>query len=192
MPAEVRLELAAAALLLPIMHADLAWDVSTELGATDATPKMRGTTRAKIPYELAHELYRGAAHNGEYTRMDWDDKALGLHPTRLHHCAEHILQLLPCLKWVDGGGSNFARAEHVNPQEMQALLHELRHAAMHGAGHGIRKVVLIDSRVVVGALGQRAVFGSPVEQSATVCYGVADLRAGQVGSRLGSDGSEPK
>jgi hypothetical protein len=150
-PVEVRLELAAAALLLPIMCANLRWDVSTTLAATDATPLRRGTTRAAVPYELARELYRGAAHNGEYTRLDWVEVALARRHTRLHRCAEDILKLLPSLRWIDGGGGNFGRVEHVNIQELQALLHELRHTVTHGTGAGIRKVVLVDSRVVVGA-----------------------------------------
>ena len=137
------------------MHSNLRWDVSIDLSATDATHVMRWTTRAQVPYEFAWEMYRGAPHNGEYTRLGWEDPTIGLHTTRLHRCAEEVLQLLPCLKLVDGGGPRFGRFEHVNLQELQALLHELKHTVAHGDGEGLRKIVLIDSRVVVGAWGKR-------------------------------------
>jgi hypothetical protein len=55
------------------------------------------------------------------------------------------------MRWTDGGGAGFRWIEHLNIQEMQALLEEVRHAAGLHAGIGIRKVILIDSRVVAGA-----------------------------------------
>ena len=68
--AEVLTELAAAALILPLVYADLRWGVDTEVSTTDATPIRRGAVRAQVPYVLTWELYTAGAHASEHTRLD--------------------------------------------------------------------------------------------------------------------------
>jgi hypothetical protein len=76
---------------------------------------------------------------------------MALRPSKLHQVCRETVNFLPAMRWRDAGGAAFRWVEHVNIQEMQALLAEVRCATVFHGGAGVRKVILIDSRVVVGA-----------------------------------------
>ena len=153
-PTPVLQELVAAALLLPLADAELRWDVDCEISATDATPVRGGAVRGEVPYVYARELYRASEFCGEYTRLDWDAITEECLPSRMRRPARQLLQYIPSIRWRDLGGGAFRFKEHVNIQELQAVRGELQRLVVSRLGRGTRHVVLVDSRVVVGAWGK--------------------------------------
>ena len=121
--------------------------------ATDATPQSGGVSEAVVPSVSAEDLCRCAAeHNGEHVRFGDDHifESVFRH-TRMTPLNEDLEVLIEGLVWRDLGGYRFNRTEHINIQELEALKNELKRLV---SGRGIvrsRRVVLVDSRVVVGA-----------------------------------------
>ena len=144
-------------LLLPLARADLRLDIDTTLVATDATPTWGGrgggggACDAKIPGILADDLYWCAAqHNGEHVRFDLEFQSV-FRPSRMNPMNEELEHLVESLAWRDLGGYGFKRTEHINIQELEALRNELKRLVNQRGIVRTRRVVLVDSRVVVGA-----------------------------------------
>ncbi|MDE0839882.1 MAG: hypothetical protein OSB41_12645, partial [Kiritimatiellae bacterium] len=154
LPAAVSDELVYAALLLPLAYADLRWPVSPDLLATDATPVARGSTIVTVPKEIAKKFYIRSEHRGDYVRMDWDDEGeYGNHQV-VRPAGEVFEAAVAGLPWRCLGGGYFRKREHVNVQELEALKFEVKRRVRNSGGVGIRQVVVIDSRVVVGCWGK--------------------------------------
>ena len=89
------------------------------------------------------------------------------------------------LAWRDLGGYRFNRTEHINIQELEALKNELKRLV---SGRGIirsRRVVLVDSRVVLGGVGQGAIFVEASESEFAWNDRLVDARAVQADGGLG-------
>ena len=136
---------------MPLTRADLKLLIDTTIVAADATPQSGGASDAVVPSVIAEDLYRCAAeHNGEHVRFGDDHifESVFL-PTRMTALNEELEALTEGLAWRDLGGYRFNRTEHINIQELEALKNELKRRV---SGRGIvrsRRVVLVDSRVVV-------------------------------------------
>ena len=59
--------------------------------------------------------------------------------------------LIETLNWEVVRGRDFQKVEHVNLQEANAMLDELRDLTILKKGGGCRKLCAVDSRVCVGA-----------------------------------------
>jgi len=151
LPGPVLSELIAATLLMPFASANIRWDVSSLVSCTDATPSDFGGCRAELDLPTIRKLYRLAEHRGEYVRMDWNGPQENLHPTRMKKPQEHIEALVESLDWYITAEAVFVRIHHVNVQELEALIHEVKMRAIIHRGAGCRVVCFVDSRVVCGA-----------------------------------------
>ena len=69
-PPDVKEELLAAALMLPLAHPRLRWELSTRVSATDATPTRGGAVACHVSPKLVKEIYRHTEHRGCY--VSWE------------------------------------------------------------------------------------------------------------------------
>ena len=153
LPHAIKDELAFCAFLMPLARADLKLQIDTTIVATDATPQSGGACDAVAPTIIAENLYTCAAeHNGEHVRFGDDHifESVFL-PTRMTPLNEELEVLIEGFAWRGLGGYRFNRTEHIDIQEFAALKNELKRlVSRRGIVRG-RRVVLVDSRVVVGA-----------------------------------------
>ena len=101
----------------------------------------------------SNRLYELANKKGAYTRIN-DDlgyQSLESPPIHLEQLDQKFEHLLGCLQWRDFGGSSLKHREHVNIKELEALKHKLRRLVNQEGRLGRRRIVVIDSRGVLGA-----------------------------------------
>ena len=152
-PAAVCDELLACSLLLACSYADLRAQVSTTISATDATPQRGGACRAVLPQKLCNALYRRGEQRGEHGCLRWTDVESELRPTRMQRPTTELDEIVTCLPWTDPRGWNFKRTQHINIQELLAVLDEVRLRINQGLQRS-RIIIMIDSRVCVGAIAK--------------------------------------
>ena len=150
LPPQILSEIVIASLCMPLASADLRADLSETITCTDATPSAFGVCRSKVDKRTLRSMYRLCEHRGEYVRMDWSEIAMGLHPTRMQKPQLHVDKLLESLKWYVTAEKPFKHIHHVNIQELEALMYEVRERVMLHGGEGARVVSFCDSRVVIG------------------------------------------
>ncbi len=64
LPGDILDELLRCAIALAVAHSNIRWPVSKVISATDATPRMEGARRARVPASAARALYRAGEHSG--------------------------------------------------------------------------------------------------------------------------------
>eukprot|EP00972_Heterocapsa_arctica_P023089 3398274-Heterocapsa_arctica.AAC.1 len=69
-PADIRDEIAIAALLLPFAVGNLRWPVSPTVTLTDATPSAGGAVACLVSQDLSEALYDACEMRGEYICLD--------------------------------------------------------------------------------------------------------------------------
>ena len=145
-PPDVREELLAAAMLLPLCHAHLRWQVSERLSSTDATPTRGGATCCNVGSALAEELFRQAEQRGCYTRLDG-----------LTEDADHLLPpqaevaaLCRAMSWEVTRSHPFKAGAHINLQELGETRLELQCLCADDP-RPLRVLNATDSQVSLGA-----------------------------------------
>ena len=94
-PLEAAQDMFIVALFLPLCEANLRWEVSSTICATDATPKRRGASRCGVPSVDARDVYRACCHSGEYTRMRWGAMDEMRIPSKLRPASQNLMGLIP-------------------------------------------------------------------------------------------------
>ena len=125
-----------------------------EISATDATITRAGATRSAVPQTCANMLYAACERHGEYVRLDGDLSDGEGEPTTMVQATEDLCELVPSLDWRVSQQYAFRRFEHINTQELKALVAEVKDRGLVLRGVGSRLVCLLDSRVCVGALAK--------------------------------------
>ena len=150
----IKEELPFCALLLPLARADLKkLQIDSTIVVTDATPQSGGACDAVVPLVLAEDLHSCAAeHNGEHVSFGDDHIFESIfRPRRMTPLNKEVEALIEGLARRIWGGYRFNRTEHINMQEMEVLKNELKHLVSCRGVVRSRRVVLVDSRVAVGA-----------------------------------------
>ena len=112
-----------------------------KLYATDASPSGAGGWLAL--YELAEE-------KGEHVRLDWKGEEP---PSSMHEARAAAAPLALELNWTTLFSYRFFAGKHINLLELESLISLPRRITREGTrarGH----VVLVDSRVVLGAVSK--------------------------------------
>ena len=152
-PADVVDELLAAALFLTVAHTDVRAPVSTRISATDATVRRAGACQSFVPQKVANMFYRLSESKGEHTRLRWTDLDGDARPSDMTFRGPQLDPVVQALKWEAPLGYDFRLTEHINVQELKALVDEIARRSQRGE-HDSRVVVVCDSRVVVGAVSK--------------------------------------
>ena len=153
LPAVVIDELLAGTLNIVFAFTDLRAEVSSTIAATDATNIRGGRCVATVPPQLARGLYRRGEQRGEHGLLRWSDLEVAELPTRMTEPSPELDQLAAALPWRAPRGFPFVSRAHINVQEARAVVAEVRDWIEQGFNRG-RMVILIDSRVCVGAISK--------------------------------------
>ena len=140
-------------LSVPMASTNTRTPVSSQVTATDATVQQAGGCTADLPERLARALYRQTEDRGEAARMDWTLLEAELTPTQMTRLTAEINELAAGLPWHSPWSEKFAQTAHINLQELKAAHIDLKKWFLSGQ-RDVRVVGLIDSRVIVGALGK--------------------------------------
>ena len=152
MPLSVKEELLSLALLLPLCHSNIRHEVSCRIGATDASLTGGGRACTLTTPSIAQTLFRYGVHKGEAVRLDWESGALAP-PTDINPAPAELEDLMNAHVWNTTHKCKFGHKQHINLLEMKMVKAELVDR-VHSSTDGTRHVVLVDSRVVAGALGR--------------------------------------
>jgi len=149
---EIKDELAAAVLMLPVAQACLRWPVASRLVATDATPTRGGTAATYISESLALQLYRFTEQKGGHVRLqdDGQEDAEG----RLLTVFPEIRELTGALRWHATRSALFRHLEHIHAQELEEVLRELR--SLVGRTLAPQRVLTAQDNTVLCVVGGKA------------------------------------
>ena len=149
MPAKVREELLGCALILPLCHSNIRWNVSKRIGASDASLQHGGRAAALVNQSTANTLYRFSEHRGEHIRLDWEKGAV--QPiSQMERAPPELEQIVQDLPWNQTESIHFSHQQHINILEAKMIYRELRDIVMQ-SGQPLRNVLLVDSRAAAGA-----------------------------------------
>ena len=153
MPGYIQDELRSCALHLPFAYCSMRRQLAGSILATDATPTGGGAVLAKVPSELAAELWRQSEIRGQAVRLDHDsdlclDAEVPAEPSKF---ASVVAQ---CVHWHVCSSYSFRQTSHINLQEARALRRELIRMAGNPAWRNHIVICLNDSRVVVGCMSK--------------------------------------
>ena len=115
LPADLKDELLVAALLLPFAYSNIRAPASTRVSATDATPSMAGSCRARVPETLARPLFRRSEEVGEAARLDWPLLDLAV-SSSMQEATADLNQLAASLPWHSARSWGLAVGPHINIQ----------------------------------------------------------------------------
>ena len=150
-PMDIRMELMAAALLLPLARTNIRTPVSDVLSCTDATPISAGGVQASVTPALARQFYFAAVHKGAHVQLGGTLTHRRMDDTpfqpKVHTDLETVLAHIP---WQCTRSFQFSQTSHVNLQELRACKAELVSRAQGRQGP-CRAVNGVDSTVVAGA-----------------------------------------
>lgn len=149
LPPSVREELLWMCLCLPVMHSNIRMPVSCRIGASDASLQGGGRAACCTSEVIAHTLYRYSEHSGEHVRLDWASGALAP-PSAMRSAPEELESLMQAHCWSTTEKCRFNHRQHINVLEMRMVKAELKHLVKTSIDPH-RAVLLVDSRVVVGA-----------------------------------------
>ena len=144
-------ELFMACLLLPFTESSIRSPVSSQRAATDATVQKSGSGVADVPVEVARLLHSRSESEGERVRLDWTKAELKWAPTTMIEPDKSVDGLVTSLGWHSGRARKFAKASHINIQEVLACAEELDIRGL-GGERDKRIVCLLDSRVAIGSI----------------------------------------
>ena len=150
LPVEVKEELMACALLLPLCHSNIRWTVSCRVGASDASLTHGGRAASLVSPTVANTLYRFAEHKGEHVRLDWEHGAV-CPPSEMRQAPSELEQLIRDLPWNQTETCSFAHKQHINVLEARMIHHELKDVVTSSTTSPLRCVLLVDSRAAAGA-----------------------------------------
>ena len=137
-PVKVKEELLGCALILPLCHSNIRWEVSKRIGASDAALSNGGRAAAPGNQTTANTLYGYAEHRGEHVRLDWQSGAL------------QPMQPISYMQRNQTESISFGHRQHINILETRMIHRELRDVVMQSS-KALRRVVLVDSRAAAGA-----------------------------------------
>lgn len=149
LPVAVKEELLASALLLPLCHSNIRWNVSCRVGASDASSTHGGRAAALVSPSVAQTLYRFSEHRGEHVRLDWENGQVA-HPSTMRQAPEELEALLSSLPWNQTETCSFSHRQHINILEAKMIQRELRDVVSQST-QPLRCVLLVDSRAAAGA-----------------------------------------
>lgn len=139
--------------MLPFAVADVRHLVSCHLSATDATLQCAGACVADVPRLVAEFLYRRSETRGEPFRLNLAQHELEWVPCKLAEPTGDLDQQDESFIWRHPRAASFQRVVHINIQEFLACACEIWRRALAGE-RGKRILVILDSRVTVGAIGK--------------------------------------
>ena len=149
LPVKVKEELLGCALILPLCHSNIRWEVSKRVGASDASLLNGGRAAALVNQTTANTLYRYAEHRGEHVRLDWQSGAL--QPiSQMQRAPPELEHLIADLPWNQTESISFGHRQHINILETRMIHRELRDIVMQSP-KALRCVLLVDSRAAAGA-----------------------------------------
>ena len=111
-PRDVKDELLAAALCLPLATSHLRWDLDRRISCTDATPDHGGSTFAWVSKQWVRELYRFTEHRGCHARLGDVEAGEGV----LLPAIADIADICDGTRWQYGRSHPFKRSAHINLQ----------------------------------------------------------------------------
>lgn len=152
MPNNVREELLWITLCLPLMHSNIRWPISTRIGASDASCDRGGRAATSTLQPVAQTLYRYSEHVGESVRLDWTGGSL-VPPSCMSNPPEELEQLMLAHVWNTTHMCRFGHKQHINILELKMVKAELIDL-VSTFRDPMRAVLLVDSRVVVGAFSK--------------------------------------
>jgi hypothetical protein len=127
--------------------------VSSQLSATDANVQKSGSCVADVPIDVARLLHSRSESKGERVRLDWTETELTWAPTKMMEPDKSVDELVASLSWQSGRAHHFAKASHINIQEVLACAEELDIRGL-GGERDKRIVCLLDSRVAIGSISK--------------------------------------
>ena len=120
-PADIRQDLGAAALLMALCHSSIRSPISTLLSCTDATVSTGGTVVCRVGHRLSESLYRMCEYRGArviFTRRQDHDPNMDVLPPEDPIAAE-IVKAIP---WKLYSKKSFPQVSHINLQEARGLV----------------------------------------------------------------------
>ena len=126
--------------------------VSRRIGASDASLGGGGRAACLTSGAVAHTLYRYSEHHGEHVRLDWQNGALAP-PTKMRSAPNDLEDLMNAHCWTTTHKCKFNHRQHINILEMKMVKAELK-GLVKESSDPQRAVLLVDSRVVVGAFSK--------------------------------------
>ena len=152
LPPSVREELLTLALALPLCHSNIKWQVSSRIGASDASLSGGGRAATLTSPSIAQTLYRFSVHKGEQVKLDWVHGAL-CPPSSMVQAPSELEDLMMEHTWNTTHKCKFAHRQHINLLEMKMVKAELC-SLVQQSNLPARHVLLVDSRVCAGAWGK--------------------------------------
>jgi hypothetical protein len=152
LPPKVREELLWMALCLPVMESNIRWPVSTRVGASDASLSGGGRAACTTTQAVANTLYRYSEHSGEHVRLDWSKGSLES-PSPMLSAPLELEAVMNAHCWSTTHACKFSHRQHINILEMKMVKAELKDLTKN-VSDPHRAVLLVDSRVVVGAFSK--------------------------------------
>ena len=149
LPADIKDELTAAALQLPVACAHFRWPVDTSITCSDATPDSGANVDCQVRRELASALFDTAEARGLHLPMN----AVLITITKVEECMPDdpvVDEVVGALQWAAASSRNFSESTHVNlrePGEVAKVLEQATEATLLPQ----RKVNGSDSLVSKGA-----------------------------------------
>ena len=143
-------ELFAMSLLMPVVEADLRLEISTLVGATDASSLAGGACFAHVEAEVADKLYEMAEDRGAHVRLDWGPEEP---PIRLRDERGAAAEVAGDLSWEVCLEFDFRHPSHINLLELHVVVAYVRWLSVRGIRNK-RVLILCDSQVVVGAVSK--------------------------------------
>ena len=136
--------------LAPLLETNLRAEPGEKLHATDASPSGAGGCSASISREDWLAFYDLAEEKGEHVRLDWKGEEP---PSNMHGVRAAAGPRALKLKWTTLFSYRFLAGKHTNLLELESLISLLRRITRE-AIRAHRPLVLVDSRVVVGAVSE--------------------------------------
>ena len=152
MPVGVKEELLWLGLCLPVAHSNIRWPISCRIGASDASLSGGGRAACLTDQSVANTLYRFSEHSGEHVKLDWQQGALEP-PSMMASAPSELEQLMNAHAWSATHQCKFNHKQHINILEMKMVKAELK-GLVKQQSEPHRAVLLVDSRVVVGAFSK--------------------------------------
>ena len=160
-PAGVLTELLADAALMPFGCIDMTMPHLSVVGATDASSSYgHGAAVAHLATDQVRLLSRLSTKAGDFAALDdgpcLDHRAANLGPRHNLGLSMASFEVVLCARVLSPG--------HINVEEAKALLSYVRWLLRSGERAGHRVIVLLDSKVVVGAVAKGRSSSWPLNQ----------------------------
>ena len=144
-------ELLVTTFLGPLLTSNLRAPPYLTLFATDASLSGAGACRSNVSFEQWTKLYDLSEDRGESVRSDW--RTCPLVNTNLRDSRAYAFFLTVELPWEEVFSYRFRIPRHINLLELEVLISLVQRLVDRGVVR-IRLLVLVDSRVVHGAVSK--------------------------------------